>query len=369
MSSEVAQAGAASLRAGLPSRTADPRGRYAEIDVLRGLAALCVVVSHYTSHAVRFFGGAPVHLDTIYGYYAVELFFVISGFVISLTLARTRTWREFAVSRVTRLYPVYCVSLTLMVVVERLAFGHPIWLGGYLANLTMLQEFLGFANLDNVYWSLTVELAFYAMVAAVFATGLWRRVELVAALWLATACLWSLLDEELGLPLPVALHRQLILAHVPFFVAGIAFYRIRAGGVSRTRVGLLLAALATVGWMEALPLSAGHASAPLGRMGIAAALFILFGLAVTGHLRFAVSRVTLWLGSISYALYLSHRNLGYSAMSGLHEAGVPVWITLVAVLAGALILATVLTDLVEQPAQRALRHWYRARAARREGDR
>jgi peptidoglycan/LPS O-acetylase OafA/YrhL len=291
----------------------------------------------------------------------VELFFVISGFVISLTLERTATWREFAVSRVTRLYPVYCVSLTLMVIVERVVFGRPIWLGGYLANLTMFQELLGFANLDNVYWSLTVEVAFYATIALVFATGLWPRIQLVAALWLAGACLWWLLKEQIGLPLPALPQQLLVLAHLPFFVAGIAFHRIRARGVSWARLGLLLAALAAVGWMAALPLSAGEAMDPLKRIGIAGALFVLFGLAVTGHLRFAVSPVTLWLGGISYSLYLSHRNLGYSAMFRLHEAGVPVWVNFIAVLAGALILATFLTYVIERPAQRALRRWYRTR--------
>ena len=369
MSTELGQAGAAVVSTDLPSRRTRLADRYDQVDVLRGLAALCVVVSHYSSHSVKFFGAAPFHLDTIYGYYAVELFFVISGFVIALTLGRSGTWRDFAVSRATRLYPVYWVSLTLMVVVERLVFGHPIWIGGYLANLTMVQEFLGVANLDNVYWSLTVELAFYTTIGAVFATGFWRHIELVAAFWLATACLWSLLDEQLGFPLPALVHRQLVLAHVPFFIAGIAFYRIQARGISWARGGLLLGALAAVGWMEALPLSPDAADAALTRMGVTALLFVLFGLAITGQLRFAVSPVTLWLGSISYALYLSHRNLGYSTMFRLHEAGVPVWINLITVLAGALTLATLLTYLVERPAQRALRQWYRSRTARQGGDR
>ena len=84
---------------------------------------------------------------------------------------------------------------------------------------------------------------------------------------------------------------------------------------------------------------------------------------VLGGLRFAISRATLWLGGISYSLYLSHRNLGHSTMSSLHELGVPVWILFTITLAGALILAAALTYLVERPALKALRHWYRTRAA------
>jgi peptidoglycan/LPS O-acetylase OafA/YrhL len=86
---------------------------------------------------------------------------------------------------------------------------------------------------------------------------------------------------------------------------------------------------------------------------------------VTGKLHFAVSPVTLWLGWISYALYLSHRNLGYSTIMRFHEIGIPVWFIFTVTFAGALILATAITHLVERPAQRALRQWYatRTRAA------
>src|SRR5258708_9433913 len=86
--------------------------------------------------------------------------------------------------------------------------------------MTMLQEFIGFTNLDNVFWSLTVELAFYAIMGVIFATGLLPRIEMVAGIWLALACLWSLMDQHLGIGLPAFLPRFLILRHVAFFVAG-----------------------------------------------------------------------------------------------------------------------------------------------------
>jgi len=339
-------------------------GRFDEIDVLRGLAAMCVVLSHYSTHCVKFFREAPFgfDLDTVHGFYAVQLFFIISGFVISLTLEKSNSWRDFAFSRLSRLYPAYWAAVTLMVVVELLVFGKTLWIGGYVTNLTMLQEFIGFANLDNVFWSLTVELAFYAIMGVIFARGLLPRIEVVAAIWLALACLWSLVDQYLGIGLPGFLPRFLILRHVPFFVAGIAFYRITMKGLTPPRVALMLAALAAAGWIDGL----WDTDAPavgwidmLRRLGIAGALFATFGLAVTGKLRFAVSPVTLWLGGISYPLYLIHRNLGFSTMFRLHELGVPVWLLFAVTLAGALILATALSYLVERPALRALRQWYR----------
>ena len=341
-------------------------GRFEEIDVLRGLAATCVVLSHYSTHCVKFFREAPFgfDLDTVYGFYAVQLFFIISGFVISLTLERSNSWRDFAFSRLSRLYPAYWAAVTLMVVTEVLVFGKTPWIGGYVTNMTMLQEFIGFPNLDNVFWSLTVELAFYAIMGVVFGRGLLPRIEVVATMWLALACLWSLVDQYLGIGLPAFLPSFLALRHAPFFVAGIAFYRITTKGLTPPRAALILAALAASGWIDGL----WGTDAPavgwidgLRRLAIAVVLFATFGLAVTGKLRFAVSPVTLWLGGISYPLYLIHRNLGFSTMFRLHELGVPVWLLFTLTLAGALVLATALSYLVERPALRALRQWYRTR--------
>ena len=341
-------------------------GRFEEIDVLRGLAAMCVVLSHYSTHCVGFFREAPfgLELHTVYGFYAVQLFFIISGFVISLTLEKSNSWRDFAFSRLSRLYPAYWVAVTLVVVVELFVFGETPWIGGYFANMTMLQEFIGFTNLDNVFWSLTVELAFYAIMGVIFATGLLPRIEMVAGIWLALACLWSLMHQHLGIGLPAFLPRFLILRHVAFFVAGITFYRITVKGLTRPRAALILAALAAAGWIDGqwdTDVPAVGWIDGLQRVGIAVVLFAAFGLAVTGKLRFAVSPVTLWLGAISYPLYLSHRNLGFSTMSRLYELGFPVWLLFTVTLAGALVLATALSYLVERPALRALRQWYRMR--------
>ena len=105
-----------------------PGGRFEELDVLRGAAALCVVLSHYASHGARFLGGAPfgVALDTIYGFYAVQLFFMISGFVIYYTLERSTSWKDFAFAREPPLSRLQD-GLTRMVLVQQVVFGKPAW--------------------------------------------------------------------------------------------------------------------------------------------------------------------------------------------------------------------------------------------------
>src|SRR5258708_28703021 len=100
-------------------------GRFEEIDVLRGIAALVVVVFHYSGHCVRYFGDFPFYFT--YGRHGVDLFFIVSGFVIYFTLEKSRNWRDFAFSRFSRLYPVYWGALTMVVAINVIVFDGHVW--------------------------------------------------------------------------------------------------------------------------------------------------------------------------------------------------------------------------------------------------
>ena len=141
----------------MPSQTGS--GRVEELDVLRGLAALSVVVFHYVGHCARYFN--DFNFDFTYGKYGVQLFFVISGFVIYFTLEKCRDWRDFAFSRFSRLFPSYWTVLMLLISANLFLLKKKVYLAAYAINMTMLQKFIGFPDLDIVYWSLAVELAFY----------------------------------------------------------------------------------------------------------------------------------------------------------------------------------------------------------------
>lgn len=97
--------------------------RFVELDALRGIAAMAVVLFHYTSRfgevfEVEGFGGAPFQ----YGHLGVHLFFVISGYVIFLTISKCRTGRDFLVSRFSRLYPVYWGAMLVTILVAVFSF-------------------------------------------------------------------------------------------------------------------------------------------------------------------------------------------------------------------------------------------------------
>lgn len=325
-------------------------GRFRELDVLRGLAALGVVFFHYTSHGTRYFNDYPFFFWE--GEFGVHLFFVISGFVIYYTLERSRTLGDFLFSRFSRLYPTYWVAVALLFVWAVLdPAQHPLWWHGYLANLTMLQKFAYFPDVDEVYWSLAIELCFYAWIALVFRLGQMRRIPGLSLAWLAAAAIWGCFHHFVTTGVERSIgNTWFILPYAPYFVAGMMFYRMYSQGL---RLPYLLPIVAGAGVVWII-----HGARVFE---VTLVIFAAFALAVSGWLRFLVNPVTLWLGAISYPLYLIHREPGYAFLNWMNSRHQSHWLALSIAVPVALLASHVLSMTVERPAMRALRNWYRAR--------
>ncbi|RZL04608.1 MAG: acyltransferase, partial [Hymenobacter sp.] len=228
-----------------------PPIRYGEIDLLRFLAALAVVFFHFTFRGFHADQLSPVEYPVLgsvfkYGYFGVDLFFLISGYVVLLS-AQGKTLGQFFTSRVTRLFPAYWVACTFTFVVVRL-FGPaphtPGWspildapVHEYLVSMTMLQRFFGVPDLDGVYWTLSIELVFYFLVALLISFGWLRHLLLVLAGWLMYCAVIGPVDN--GSPFAFLLFPRV----APFFIAGMAFYLLQTSQAARWKLyGLLLVA-------------------------------------------------------------------------------------------------------------------------------
>ena len=145
------------------ARTGGPR--LSELDALRGIAALSVLLFHYAYQYQQTYhhqGLVPFTFGA--GKYGVQLFFVISGFVIFWTLDRTRRAGDFVMNRFARLYPTYWASLAITVgLVASVGLPNQA-VGGWdiLMNITMFPDFLSARPVDGSYWTLQIELFFYA---------------------------------------------------------------------------------------------------------------------------------------------------------------------------------------------------------------
>jgi peptidoglycan/LPS O-acetylase OafA/YrhL len=324
---------------------AGDRRRLEELDALRGLAALGVVLFHYTT----FYQWQHGHLQPLgfgfpAGNYGVQLFFLISGFVIFMTLDRTRTASDFVVSRFSRLFPAYWAALALTALIT-CAIGMPQQRADattLLVNATMLQ--------DGSYWTLQVELFFYAQMLLWFALRQLHRIPWIIAGWLLLALAYALAQRQ-GWHFSYTTRVLLNLLHIPYFALGILFYRLHvARGSRRTNIGLILASLATI----------AVAYEPVF-FAVALCCTAVFALFLCGGLYWLRHRIFLFFGGISYALYLLHQAIGFAVIYRLERLGVSSLAAITLTLALVLGLATVLNRWFERPAMRAIRLRWQSR--------
>ncbi len=324
--------------------------RFHELDVLRGLAAIAVVYCHFISQCHQL-GRLPFEFR--WGSYGPHLFFMISGFVIFMTLNHCRRPMDFVFSRFSRLYPMYWMGVlcSTLVIVAVGSTETSLTVKQFLINLTMLQTWLKVPDIEVAYWTLGVELKFYGLMFIV----LWLRksgwIEWLSGGWLVAVIAYRCVDSLFGLP--NALSTPLILDYAQLFVAGIMFYRLRCEGESYARHALISASIPLAFIAEGTEV----ACFTLGFVGV----FYLFLYQQLVWLNFAPLR---WLGSMSYALYLVHGALGYAMINALHAQHMPTPLLLTLPTIVCLALSAVLTNQFEQPLLKRMRQWYRSDAGR-----
>lgn len=356
-----------------PSPEAAPaaRVRLPTLDLLRFVAAAMVVLYHYTfrggiDHTYTSLTYAELDPVTRYGWLGVELFFVISGFVILMTVdAGSGAPGHFLASRISRLFPAFWAAATLTFLVT-LGAGEPYSVGplDYLLNLGMTPSWLGAEYVDGVYWTLEVEIAFYLLVLATLLL-LWGRVrtELLLLGWLIVA----MTLESLGLG-PGRARALLAAEAAPYFAAGCVFYLAWRSGWTRLRAVILV--VAWVGGMvlaarEAVEIGSGYGVEMSGAVA-AGIVCLIFGCFLVLTLRpawFAKggAKATI-LGALTFPLYLVHQKLGYLAQNGIAPIGGR-WAALLAAIVMALLLATLINVLVERRYNRRVRRWLESRVA------
>ncbi|MFC6597450.1 acyltransferase family protein [Kitasatospora paranensis] len=336
------------------------RPRLYVLDGLRLVAALSVMCFHYVGKPAgweKVWRGAPdellpgLHGPAIYGWLGVDLFFLISGFVICMSCWGKRP-RDFFISRVVRLYPAYwaAVALTSAVVLAAgysFSTAHALTPRVVLANLTMLQAPLGAQAVDPSYWTLWVEMLFYIVFAVVVAFGLtYRRAVVFCVLW----TLAGVLAPVAGLPLLSTLAQA---SYSPYFVAGIAMYLMYRFGQS-----FLLWGIVVFSWLLAQYQLSGTIRVyqqwlpqHLSWTVAVAIMTLCFGLVLAAALGLFDRITWKWLttaGALTYPLYLIHQEIGITMIHWLrgHLAPAP---TLAVVVATVLIAAWLLHRIVEKP--------------------
>lgn len=285
-----------------------PAKRLPSLDVLRFAAAIAVMIYHFTYGETEVGFWAAMDSVTRYFFLSVELFFIISGFVV-LWSAKGRTVLGFARARLLRLYPEFWIAVLISAVVFNItkAFnGDSLTLRDVLVNLTMIPQHLGVRYVDGVYWTLGLEIKFYVLLAVLILTNQIKRVELWIYAGLALMSAHAVMDLG-GIVSSLTLGRYGAL-----FAAGGLFFIVHDEGWTLPRkVGLVVAALLSM--RNAVENMAGFvrpeditASAPYTTAALIIGMFVTFALIIRSEKEFSNVELASTLGALTYPLYLLH---------------------------------------------------------------
>jgi peptidoglycan/LPS O-acetylase OafA/YrhL len=344
---------------------------------VRAITAGWVVLDHLQEPLFTMFPGLRFLGPPVWsGYIRVEVFFILSGFVLAYNYAgrvRTRAgYRTFLRARFARLYPVYLVTMVLAMAVNVAVWylardtlaGIPFPLDNFVANLLVLGSVPGFMSYNSPAWSLSCEVVLYLVfpLLAWAALRMSPRKALVGAALLVVVCVLAINMTAPPKPdwWPMARHIQWIRAAGEFAVGVLIWVWWRRRERRSPRWDLVAVAAVLGVLVVVYTVEPGTPPTFLALPFIA--LFVASCASATGVVARCLStRVMLWGGRLSYGLYLGHFPvfllLG-AVMPWEKVAHAPLavrvgwmvmtllWITLTAI---------ALHHLVEEPARRRLR--------------
>jgi peptidoglycan/LPS O-acetylase OafA/YrhL len=287
------------------------QNRIYELDILRGLAAFLVAIFHITqdSTCVNF-----NYKIFNFGITLPSLFFIISGFVIFMTLEKTKVGIQFIITRFFRLYPSFWVSLILTVLF--IAWLDPNQMPSFklfMANFTMFPEMFRQNLIVGAYWTLLIEMQFYVIIFILIEIKWLKHIQLII---FSILILCSIIHiSHYFIPKYLIVIRGLFpfISHAHLFFAGILFYQLKFDKVSKkdikTHILILLCFLYTF-MMDGKGGRVFYFMGLWEHIFINLIYFIIFYLFTFNKLKLPNFKPLIILGTISYNLYLLHQIIG-----------------------------------------------------------
>jgi peptidoglycan/LPS O-acetylase OafA/YrhL len=345
------------------------------------MAALLVMLFHF-GFWVGFMDGTHARLAsqglitypelfpwTKYGWVGVQIFFVISGFVIAYSAEKASAYRFF-VSRAVRLFPaaIICATITLaaLLLVDNIPTGE--LFAAYLRSITLWPKG---PWIDDSYWTLAIEVAFYALVLGLLLINKFKWITPLAitiglfsiafnlVIWLGHDLETIRQLKEKRIP------ELLLLHHGTFFALGIFLWlHLLKKPVKENLFWIGIFILGGCIQIFAVVTSLNYQGAgmlpyvpPLIWLTAVAMIFI--------SIRFNAvifSRLPEWMllfirriGLMTYPLYLIHQNAMLAAMGGIAKLGAHPYLALATGISGALILSWAISVYMEPRLQKSMK--------------
>lgn len=285
--------------------------RYKELDAFRGIAALIVVFFHFTM------GRSESLLGFKLGVTGADFFFIISGFVIFMSLSKISSSLEFLINRFIRLYPVYWICVTLTFSMQILANfflrqHNNINISVYLKNMTMLQYYFKVPDIDGPYWTLIIEMIFYVIIVFLYKIKQIKNITIIGFFSIFVVLINDIFFEKY-IPGLKNVHVAFpFINHLPLFFSGILFFKIiNSKNLIKNRIYYELIILCFI--TQIFLFNDGGRSRSFINIYEYTFMILMFFLSfiffVNGRMKFVINQVTLFLGKISFPLYLIHQYL------------------------------------------------------------
>jgi peptidoglycan/LPS O-acetylase OafA/YrhL len=318
-------------------RIAPTSTRISIVEAMRGLASVGVALFHFSGYLVS---AIPMFLHS-FGWLGVDVFFVISGFVIPLSLYgrdyKLRDFPNFMLRRLVRLEPPYLVSIGVAVLMWHLSALSPGFRGtepsysfGQIAfHLFYAIPLTTYSWMNPVYWSLAYEFVFYIIVGISFSCLINREIEftILAAALIAAISFYMFSQFDV---------------RILEFVVGILIMRLVVNKAQHLKIGVSIAAcLAVVFWTGGLMIG--------GAVLLAAGAIAFFREVRCGQWAY-------FIGNISYSLYLTHAIIGGRVINlgrRFGEGALYELFLIAAALSVSILFSILFARLIEGPATRA----------------
>lgn len=317
--------------------------KFEVLDVLRGLAAFSVMWFHFTNGNQDFLKGGWLELSGKYGWLGVEVFFVISGFIIPYSLWRSEysikhNWQTFLIKRIIRLHPAYLITIFITVTLWYVSSLVPGFKGQEL-NLSLFNLILHFSYLTEIFqqpwlspifWTLGIEFQYYLLIAFIYPlisskdTG--RRI-----IFLLLLCILPFLSFQ---------QKSIVFYWLLLFNFGILSFHLLALKINKFEYCFMMSIVSILAWTYLGGLATSVA--------IATSLIISF-------IKCSEIGFFTFLGKVSYSVYLIHLPIGGRVINlGLRLGDAIYWklITLAIAVTLSIFTAYLMYVYIEKPTQK-----------------
>lgn len=302
---------------------------FAPLDLVRFFAAFWVMNYHYFLEYNN-----VIHWER-YGNLGVQLFFIISAFVIIPSL-KGKSLKEFVVGRFIRLFPLFWILCTATYLITLLVpYADPVHFREYLFSMTMLGDqfasFIGYIRLvDSAYWTLAVELIFYCMVALFVSVFSYKHLRYFFLTWFIVSVVAFATNYDKDLYV-----KFLLVRHASYFIFGgmLALIVTQAARNLYEKYfdwSLLIISAAYATYIHPWSIPQYEVANPYDKLIITILHFIFFiGIGILVYIsRYINNKTTIniciIIGGLTYPLYLMHQTIGNIFISyGMNRYGFP----------------------------------------------